>query len=95
MLWLSGTDSPSRPAFLVQLPGQAEDAIVHAPVGQNFKVNLGQDQNNCQPLAAPTSPGMEPPRARIPPATIEGAQEFNATIGGESRNCFPLRGIGM
>jgi hypothetical protein len=82
-----------------QLPGSASEDTVHAPIGQNYRLNLGvvSPPSSCRPLlaeaeAAAAVPASAPsqegasaaaPAPRTPVVTLSGVTEFNVTEGGE------------
>jgi hypothetical protein len=80
----------------VQLPGAASEESIHAPVGENYRINLGNPSppSTCAPLlaAAVDAAGgdrLVPALAPAPGsaggqvAVLQGVTEFDVTIGSE------------
>ncbi|KAL4458957.1 hypothetical protein ABPG75_013822 [Micractinium tetrahymenae] len=96
---VSEGSTAERPVVLyhrLQLPGAASEEIVHAPVGQGYRVNLGSPSppSTCAPLLATAAAGMMPaaePSAEAGGpapgpeggmvATLRGVQQFDVVTG--------------
>lgn len=83
----SNASSPVVLYHRLQLPGASEETIVHAPVGQNYRIDLSAP-SVCTPLltAAAAGQGSAPApgpaaEARVPPAVLEGVTEFDIVTG--------------
>lgn len=82
---------PALPA--VQLPGESEDTVVHAPLGKGFTVHLGHAHpaEGCRPLAPAGAPAQAPamegggPSSEAAERVLGGVSVFNVTIGGALR----------
>lgn len=90
----STADKPVVLYHRLQLPGAASEEIVHAPVGQGYRINLGAPSapSSCAPLLAAASmtpapePGAEAGGAAPEPqggmvATLRGVQQFDFVTG--------------
>ncbi|KAL4431620.1 hypothetical protein ABPG77_001462 [Micractinium sp. CCAP 211/92] len=82
----STADKPVVLYHRFQLPGTASEEIIHAPVGQGYRINLGAPSppSSCAPLLAAAS---------MTPAPEPAAEAGGAAPGPEDRTVATLRGV--